>query len=676
MAHSTVWGVDIGNSAIKAIKMVKSGGESRIVDFDIIDIQASDDDSDRNTRVQSALGTLCSNHSFGHDAVFLSLPGNLCLFREFTLPPGSESKLEDLIMYEAKQQIPFPLDQVEMAWERYDDPSGVGVEMIVVRKNIVQEILSLTDQFKLNVRGISVSPVALFNFIHHEFQPQGTTLILDAGYKGTDFVVMQGRHMYSRTIQIAGREITRVLENKFKVPYERAEGLKKNINQSKQADKILSVIEPTLRQLGAEIQRTIGFYKSKARGQKINHAYLLGHTFRLPRMAESLATQVREAPFTVVEGMKRIQLGPQVNPEVFANEFPTMAVAIGLGLQGIGLSDFTVNLLPQERKTEISLQSKRKWAVLAAVAVVVAVAINYFQSSSQIAALQDLKTASENALKEVNEKANEIKSKSAPLDQLEFRVNKLIRIARDRGRILEIFQQIANLKNTDGRPFFGKDSGFPDGNKVYLTNLYVSRYPFGSNDLTKLPARSAEFTNNRDGRLQNSKNLVGSSSIYTPSARLYLGAEYFDPSGRLKSNKDAEGKRLLAAIADPKTLKTKFEAKDRPMPDAPMVVIVSGEIEGDTFRGRDILDQLRKALLASPGIVDVRADDYQSEMRHVELQPNLDKAGNLVKGEPVFGARLTKEYTAFHVVCRYLPDGKLDPDFGLNGQPLVVANQQ
>lgn len=105
-------------------------------------------------------------------------------------------------------------------------------------------------------------------------------------------------------------------------------------------------------------------------------------------------------------------------------------------------------------------------------------------------------------------------------------------------------------------------------------------------------------------------------------------------------------------------------------------MIVSGEIEGDTFRGRDILDQLRKALLASPGIVDVRADDYQSEMRHVELQPNLDKAGNLVKGEPVFGARLTKEYTAFHVVCRYLPDGKLDPDFGLNGQPLVVANQQ
>ena len=89
MAHSTVWGVDIGNSAIKAIKMVKSGGESKIVDFDIIDIQASDDDTDRNTRVQSAMGTLVSNHNFGHDAVYLSLPGNLCLFREGN-PSGVE----------------------------------------------------------------------------------------------------------------------------------------------------------------------------------------------------------------------------------------------------------------------------------------------------------------------------------------------------------------------------------------------------------------------------------------------------------------------------------------------------------------------------------------------------------------------------------------------------------
>ena len=85
MAHSTVWGLDIGNSAIKAVKMERSGTEARILDFDIIDIQGGDE-ADRAVRVQAALGTLCTNHAFGRDAVYLSLPGDLCLFRDFQLP--------------------------------------------------------------------------------------------------------------------------------------------------------------------------------------------------------------------------------------------------------------------------------------------------------------------------------------------------------------------------------------------------------------------------------------------------------------------------------------------------------------------------------------------------------------------------------------------------------------
>src|SRR5439155_9321443 len=120
----------------------------------------------------------------------------------------------------------------------------------------------------LNVRGITASPLSLFNFIQYEFRPDNTTLILDAGAKGTDFVVMNKRQIYFRSIQIAGREITRVLENKFKVPYDKAESLKKNIEKSPQMDQILTVIEPTLRNLGADVQRTIGFYKAKSRGQR------------------------------------------------------------------------------------------------------------------------------------------------------------------------------------------------------------------------------------------------------------------------------------------------------------------------------------------------------------------------------------------------------------------------
>ena len=43
--------------------------------------------------------------------------------------------------------------------------------------------------------------------------------------------------------------------------------------------------------------------------------------------------QVREAPFAIVEGLQRLKLDATCNAEVWDREFPTLPVAMGLGLQ-------------------------------------------------------------------------------------------------------------------------------------------------------------------------------------------------------------------------------------------------------------------------------------------------------------------------------------------------------
>lgn len=622
MASHTVWGVDIGNSAVKAIKMIRRDrDEARIVDFDIIDIQGGDDDADRATRVHAALGTLCGNHDFGKDPVYLSLPGNLCLFREFQLPPGSESKLTELVQYEAKQQIPFPLDQVEMAWERYEDPSGagVGVQMIVVRKNIIEEHLALTDQFNLNVQGISVAPVALYNFIQYEFQPKGATLILDAGHKSTDFVVVRDRHMYSRTIQIAGREITRVLENKFKVPFEKAEDLKKNLGQSKQADKIMSVIEPTLRQLTGEIQRTIGFYKSKARGQKLAAAYLLGHTFRLPNMAEVLAGQIREADFTIVEGVTRTQLDRAINPDVFANEFPTMAVTIGLGLQGLGLSEWKANLLPEQRKVEGVIQQKRIWGVLSAAAVVLALLASYFTAKMDRTEAEKAESEVKDAIKDLKSVESRLKKAVHGLGHKNKQLARLSRIARDRGRVTDIYHKVLTLKDAQGQPYFGAKS------KVYLTNVYASRVPFNLKEGAKL--EPTLFDNNRQKRVTDSVNMnKGAESLYK-SLEKVGGLQTTPPELR---------------------------------PDIPLIVIVSGECEGDEQRVFGVLTELEKALRLIPGVQDVKTNERVGTKPVFEVVPQYGIDGKVVPTKPTHGEKLAKAFTAFHMMFRWNPPDDKD----------------
>src|SRR5437868_2448977 len=112
-ASNIVWGLDIGSSAIKAVKMQRFGNECSIIDFDIIDIPGGDDPAERPARLSAAMKNLTETHKFGNDPVILAIPGAVCLHREFALPPSPEARVHEMVQFEAKQQIPFPLDQVE-----------------------------------------------------------------------------------------------------------------------------------------------------------------------------------------------------------------------------------------------------------------------------------------------------------------------------------------------------------------------------------------------------------------------------------------------------------------------------------------------------------------------------------------------------------------------------------
>ncbi|HEY3324441.1 MAG TPA: pilus assembly protein PilM [Planctomycetota bacterium] len=631
MAGNTVWGVDIGNSAIKVVKLTRGGpDECMIVDFDIVDMPILDDEKERTTRLREVLADIAKKHKFGGDHVYVSVPGNLCLHREFQLPPGSEDKLADLVQYEARQQIPFPLDQVEWGFERYEDPSGVGVALIAVRKNDIQELLATCASAGLNVHGVTAGPLCLFNFVQYEFRPENTVLILDAGSKGTDFVVMNKRQVYFRTIQIAGREITRVLENKFKVPFDKAEDLKKNISKSPQLDKILSVIEPTVRQLGAEVQRTIGFYKGRARGARIGQCYLLGHTFRLPKMAEYLQTQVREAPFAIVEGLQRVKMAADLNTEVWNNEFPTMAVAIGLGLQGLGMSELKVNLLPQTVQKHIEVDTWKPWAAAAVVAILLTLGYSYTQAVAMnqyyAKTINDFKGAVVNSNKYSKEKEQAM----VGMEQLRVEADRWTHLARDRGKLTPLFANLVGLRQknpdgTDGKPFFGTEA------KMFLTSAYVSRMPLGGQGGLPEPAERVS--------LRSHDSLLGKNSIY----KAYANDKIEEPLG----------------------------APLEMRPEVPLLVVLCGEIEAGAGARRKVSD-LEDYLKKMPEVQDIRAECIEKGPEYIEQIPEYEWKGELKVPEVKPGAVApvaapadpTKEkkfqYSSFQVMFRW--NDPKDPD--------------
>ena len=339
------WGIDIGFATIKAVKLKRAGDTVEILDFDVIELEYAEDEAGREANIRAGLEEITKRRKIGTAPVVLAVPGNLCFFRPFTLPPVEHRRVREIVGYEARQRIPSPLEEV--LWDfrtSTSTPGGeVNVNLIAIRKEIVEGLLEIARDLDLRVAAIQAAPLALYNFVRHELRPADTVLVLDAGSKVTDFVVVAPGSFWFRPLPVSGADITRVLAQKFRIPFEEAENLKLKMADSKQAEKIFQVIEPMILNLAGEIQRTSGYYKSLARDTRLDTIYAVGQSFRLPRLAEYLSQNLETQVLPITE-LTRIRVAGSVDQAWFHDEFLSMAVAIGLGLQGAGLGEFDLDL--------------------------------------------------------------------------------------------------------------------------------------------------------------------------------------------------------------------------------------------------------------------------------------------------------------------------------------------
>src|SRR3954452_8557107 len=126
MAKPTaVWGIDIGQCALKALKLELVDGQPTASAFDYIEHPKilSQPDADPDQLSREALEQFLSRNQLKGDIVCISVPGQSGLARFVKLPPVEEKKIADIVRFEAKQQIPFPLDEV--VWDYQKLAAGV-----------------------------------------------------------------------------------------------------------------------------------------------------------------------------------------------------------------------------------------------------------------------------------------------------------------------------------------------------------------------------------------------------------------------------------------------------------------------------------------------------------------------------------------------------------------------
>src|SRR5881227_3722815 len=190
MAANFAWGIDVGNRALKAVKLVREGDGLRIDDFEVIEHETvlSNAGDNRESIIQSALASFVQRHPFRGGQVAVGVSGQSSFARFIKLPPVEPKKIPEIVRFEAIQQIPFPLDDVEWSYQLFQSPDSPDVEVgiFAMRKELInQHIKNFTDQ-DLNVQVVQMNPLAVYNAMYYDSRLKGTTMIIDMGAENTD----------------------------------------------------------------------------------------------------------------------------------------------------------------------------------------------------------------------------------------------------------------------------------------------------------------------------------------------------------------------------------------------------------------------------------------------------------------------------------------------------------
>lgn len=452
---NAVWGIDVGQCALKAIKLRPAGdGQVEALAFDVVEHPKilSQPDADRDELIRESVKKFAERNDTRGDKFVVGVPGQQTFARFCKMPPIDLKKdarrIHDLVKYEASQQIPFDIDDVVWDYQVFaaEGSPDIEVGIFAIRKDLIRKHLSFFTDAGIAPSAVQAIPAALYNFAKFDLpvDPKGASVLVDVGAQNTDLIIVEPNSAWTRNIPLGGNSFTETLVRSFKLSFSKAETLKREAADSKYARQIFQAMRPIFAELVAEIQRSIGFYGSTHRGVELSRLYALGNAFHLPGLQKYLENNLQLAGGVAkLERFHKIIPSPAIENPTFVNNVLTFSAAYGLALQGLKLARINASLLPTELARLASWQKKRPFFVATAACFALASVVPFAADALDMQQLGSQSAQSAQArMQEVIRKAKDFKDRfqkaTGNTTQSEASINKLLGLQHDRQLIARL----------------------------------------------------------------------------------------------------------------------------------------------------------------------------------------------------------------------------------------------
>ena len=340
-----ILGLDIGLSAVKIaeLSMVKKG-KYKLENFIYVPLSEAaiiEDEIQKVDEVIDAIKLAIRKAKLKSKSVCLGIDGPNTVTKRLQIPDGTKEEVEDQILWESEQYIPFGAEESELDFQILGTlENGIKDVMVAaVKIDVVERLSALVQEAGLKTKIVDLKVFALENIFELNYPDQldrlsEGTLLIDFGAQSTKIIVYKDyAPILTRELSIGGVLVTEEIQRRMGISYEEAEDLKLTRDDSgNMPEEILQIVQERVGILIEEIKKVVNFYVTPGSSEQIQYCFITGGSMHLSGTKE-LIEEITGVEVKKLEVFNKID----VNSKKFSSELISEIESIGAVVLGLGI---------------------------------------------------------------------------------------------------------------------------------------------------------------------------------------------------------------------------------------------------------------------------------------------------------------------------------------------------
>lgn len=320
----SIIGLEVDVSGIRAVEISRSNGVFSIVACGKIPLgegvmeEGFIRDADA---FNTAFTELMQNGGFKSLNVIVGVNNENVIMRYATFPKVSSDKLRNMVLLQAQEFIPIPVQEMEIDYVEAgegvndEDQAVVNVLLVAVRRNMIEQFINYLAASKYQVVDIDCSTLSLCRGLSAIVSEEEKYAIVDLTDDLLNFLVIQGQ------------EISMV--RSITIPERAADAVTRMFRDSAEGTASEEDVEAVGSMLASEISSSVSYYSMQHMDSPIQKLYFTATTPQNKKIAEEISSVVSDIPVIVPNFYEKQNFGYEQD---VINEF---AGCIGLAIQAL-----------------------------------------------------------------------------------------------------------------------------------------------------------------------------------------------------------------------------------------------------------------------------------------------------------------------------------------------------